>query len=215
MNHIFYLIGKSSSGKDSLYEAILNSNLGLTPLLLYTTRPKRDGEIDGKDYHFVSEDTLDEYRKQGKVIEERTYQTVYGPWTYFTANVGNRTLNLDKFSYLGIGTLVSYQKLREYFGEDVVIPLYIEVEDGIRLERAMEREKRQTQPKYKEMCRRFLADQKDYSEENIERIGITKRFNNNGKIEKCLTEVQEYIESILLSESNYEKTAYDKNCFCS
>lgn len=171
------------------------------PFLLYTTRPMRDGEIDGRDYYFVSEDTLNEYRKQGKVIEERTYQTVYGPWTYFTANVGDENLNLDKFNYLGIGTLVSYQKLREYFGEDVVIPLYIEVEDGIRLERAMEREKRQTQPKYEEMCRRFLSDQQDYSEENIEKTGIPRRFYNNGQIEECLAEVREYIEGILLSES--------------
>ena len=64
-----------------------------------------------------------------------------------------------------IGTLESYEKLKTYFGNEKVVPLYIEVEDGERLTRALAREKTQKEPKYAEMCRRFLADSKDFSEE--------------------------------------------------
>lgn len=56
--------------------------------------------------------------------------------------------------------------------------MYVEVDDGLRLQRALDRERAQDQPKYAEMCRRFLADEEDFSEENLERAGITKRFQN-------------------------------------
>ena len=114
------------------------------------------------------------------------YQTVHGPWYYFTADDGQ--VALEKNSYLGIGTLESYLKLKEYYGEEFLCPLYVEVEDGIRLERALKRERKQQQPKYAEMCRRFLADEKDFSEENLTRLGIRERFSNRDK-EKCLDEI--------------------------
>ena len=48
--------------------------------------------------------------------------------------------------------------MKKYFGETVVVPLYVEVEDGERLLRALERERRQVKPNYTELCRRFLAE---------------------------------------------------------
>lgn len=75
-----------------------------------------------------------------------------------------------------IGTLESYRAMKEYFGAESLVPLYIEVEDGLRLTRALEREKRQSQPRYDELCRRFLADSKDFSEENLRAAGIEKDF---------------------------------------
>ena len=87
-------------------------------------------------------------------------------------------IDLDAHDYLVIGTLVSYRALREYFGEEKLLPVYIEVEDGLRLARAVERERRQAEPKYSELCRRFLADEEDFSEENLKKAGITRRFEN-------------------------------------
>ena len=57
-------------------------------------------------------------------------------------------------------------------------PIYIEVDDGERLQRALDRERSQDTPQYAEMCRRFLADSADFSEENVARAGIRKRFYN-------------------------------------
>ena len=91
-----------------------------------------------------------------------------------------------------IGTLVSYQALKDYFGTERLVPVYIEVEDGIRLTRALEREKCQEKPLYAEMCRRFLADEEDFSEENLKKAGIKKRFENI-QLEDCLNEIEQYI----------------------
>ena len=166
MGKIFYIMGKSASGKDKIYSELLaNEELGLKELVLYTTRPIRHGEEHGKQYYFVGEDRLNQLRNEGKIIEERAYQTVHGIWTYFTADEGQ--IDLEQLDYIGIGTLESYGKMRQYFGSQKIVPIYVEVEDGIRLERALIREKKQEQPKYKEMCRRFLADCEDFSEEHM------------------------------------------------
>lgn len=196
MGKIFYIMGKSASGKDHIYSALLNQDeLNLKELVLYTTRPIRDGEEDGKQYYFVDEKRLNELRDENKIIEERSYQTVHGIWTYFTADEGQ--IDLEHFNYAAIGTLESYGKMRRYFGEQTIIPIYIEVEDGIRLERALKREQKPENQKYKEMCRRFLADCEDFSEEKIAAENIQRRFSNDGDFQDCLKEVEQFIKSML------------------
>ena len=190
MGKIFYLMGKSSSGKDSLFKKIKERIPELKNIILYTTRPIREGEQNGVEYHFVDENKLQELEKRGCVIEQRAYQTKHGIWKYFTADDGQ--VDLSKYSYLVIGTLVSYQEMCKYFGKENMIPLYVEVEDGLRLSRALERERQQAAPKYAEMCRRFLADSEDFSEKNLQDAGITKRFQNFD-FQKCVSEICDYI----------------------
>lgn len=191
MGKIFYIMGKSASGKDHIYAQLAaHEKLGLKKLVLYTTRPIRAEEENGKQYYFVDDQKLEEFRAKGSVIEERSYHTVHGIWTYFTADDGQ--VDLAGSDYLGIGTLESYLKLREYYGEEAVCPLYIEVEDGERLARALKRERSQLTPRYEEMCRRFLADQEDFSEEKIGAAGIQRRFQNVD-LEECVEEIAAYI----------------------
>lgn len=191
MGKLFYLIGKSVSGKDTLYQKILaDKNPDIKQLVIYTTRPIRTGESNGKEYHFVDEDEFQRQKLEGKIIEDRAYQTVYGLWRYFTA----ATIDLEHGNYLGIGTIESYRQLCDYYGTDVMCPIYVEVEDGERLKRAIAREEKQIVPKYEEMCRRFLADSKDFSEENIKDAGIGCRFQNVD-LKICLQEIKEYIVS--------------------
>ena len=176
MGKLFYIMGKSASGKDTIYQRLLrNPEFSLERLVIYTTRPIRDGELDGREYHFVTEEDFQKLKAEGKIIEDRGYETVYGLWRYFTAD----NMNLEEKSYLGIGTLESYVKMREYYGKENVCPVYIEVEDGERLIRAIKREIEQETPKYEELCRRFLADQEDFSEEKIKEAGISRRFEND------------------------------------
>ena len=175
MGKIYYMMGKSSSGKDTLYGMLMkDGTLKLKTVVPYTTRPMRAGEENGVSYYFCDEDTVEKLAAEGKIIELRAYHTVHGIWKYFT--VADHQVDLDRQSYLMIGTLESYLKIREYFGIKKVIPIYIEVEDGMRLQRALDRERRQETPKYEELCRRFLADEKDFSEEKLKEAGITKRF---------------------------------------
>lgn len=194
MGKIFYIIGKSATGKDHIYKGLLEKeNLHLQAVILYTTRPKRAGEENGREYFFTDEEHLEEMRQAGKIIEERVYQTVYGPWYYFTAEDGQ--IRLEQQNYLGIGTLESFVKLRDRYGAEAVIPIYIETEDGIRLARALKRERKQEEPKYEEMCRRFLADSEDFSEDKIRSAGIDRRFENNALLEDTMQEAAEYIRA--------------------
>ena len=187
-------MGKSASGKDHIYARLAaHEELGLKKLVLYTTRPIRAEEEDGKQYYFVDDKKLKEFQEKGCVIEARAYHTVHGIWTYFTADDGQ--VNLDASDYLGIGTLDSFVKMKKYYGEDAVCPVYIQVEDGERLSRALKREREQANPKYEEMCRRFIADQSDFSEENILRAGIWKRFQNID-LETCVQEIVNYVKSM-------------------
>ena len=83
--------------------------------------------------------------------------------------------------------------MKKYFGEDALLPIYVQVEDGIRLGRALERERRQQVPKYEELCRRFLADSQDFSEGNIARAGIVTRFENV-ELESCVSEILRFVK---------------------
>ena len=191
MGKIYYMMGKSSSGKDTLYKEVLKALPKLKTLVLYTTRPIREGEQEGIEYHFVTNEELERFEKAGKIIEERTYDTVYGAWKYATIEDGQ--INLAAHDYLVIGTLESYAGMKKCYGAENLVPIYIEVEDGERLSRALSRERQQEQPKYEEMCRRFLADQKDFSEENLEEAGIVRRYYNDDKVqclEKIIGEIQ-------------------------
>lgn len=193
---IIYIMGKSSAGKDTIYK-ILKEKIDVKPYVLYTTRPVRTGEKDGIDYNYLTDEQMEKYNqeKNCKVIESRTYNTVYGPWTY--ATIMDNQFQSEK-DLLMTGTLESYNAIKKYFenqSDIKIIPIYIEVEDGIRLERALKREKEQSNPKYVELCRRFIADSQDFSEENINSSGIKKRFQNNN-LKDCVDEIVEYIKII-------------------
>lgn len=188
MGKIFCIMGKSATGKDTIYKSLLqNSDLKLNRIVSYTTRPIREGEEDGIEYHFTDVEIMHQLEEQGKIIECRAYDTIHGIWYYYM--VKDSQIDLTNNNYLIIGTLESYIKIRNYFGINRVIPIYIDLDDGERLTRALEREKTQSKPKYEEMCRRFLADCQDFSCTKLKEAGIEKIYVNND-LEKCLYEIQ-------------------------
>lgn len=190
-HRIFCLMGKSGTGKDTLYKMLLSdAELPFERLVPCTTRPIRAGERNGREYRFYTVDEFKTLEQAGRVIESRCYETVHGPWYYFTADDGQ--IDLAHRSTLLIGTLESYLALRAYYGADRVVPVYIEVEDGERLQRALDRERAESEPKYRELCRRFLSDSEDFSEERIAAAGITRRFENND-LNRCMREIKEYL----------------------
>ncbi len=199
MGKIFCLMGKSASGKDFIYRSLLErEELHLKHAVPYTTRPIRIREVDGESYFFCTDEEAREMERDGKVIEMRAYDTACGIWKYFTADDGQ--IDLGRDDYLMIGTLESYEKIRDYFGAEHVCPIYIWVEDGERLSRALRRERKQEEPKYAEMCRRYLADEQDFSEEKLNAAGIDVSFENREK-EQIVADVGQYIEEIQKKES--------------
>ena len=191
MGKLFILIGKSASGKDTVYKRLLEDpSLDLMPYAGYTTRPIRSGEQDGREYYFVTPKKLKEFEEEGRLIEKRVYHTVHGEWCYFS--VDSDHVDLDRHDYLYIGTLESFLPIRRYYGKDRVIPIYLQIDDGIRLQRALDRERSQESPRYAEMCRRFLVDEQDFSEDRLNRAGISRRFDNED-LEQCIREICKYI----------------------
>lgn len=190
MGKIVYIMGKSSTGKDTVFKELLkNEKFNFKTIVSYTTRPVRAGEKEGVEYHFTDEEGFNKLKAEGKVIEDRAYNTVHGLWRYFTADDGQVDFSND---YITIGTLESFVKVADYFGRDRIIPVMIELDDGVRLQRALNREKKQLQPKYEEMCRRFLADSEDFSKEKVEAAKIETTFVNND-LNTCISEIESYI----------------------
>lgn len=190
-NYIFCLMGKSASGKDTIYRKIREiinqpGSPDLKEVVPYTTRPIREGEENGKTYWFETDSEFEAAKAAGRIIEYRDYNTVYGVWHYYTKDDGQ--IDLSEYNYLLIGTLEAYRSLQNYYGAGHLVPLYIELEDGERLQRALNREREQEHPRYAEMCRRFLADEEDFSEEKIRQAGITVRYQNRD-LESCVEQV--------------------------
>lgn len=195
MGKIFCLMGKSSSGKDTIFKKIRDDKeLNLKPIVSYTTRPKRTNETNGVEYFFINEKELNKFEKEDKVIGKRVYHTVHGDWYYCTIN--DEQIDLESNNYLLITTLESYKSLKDYFGEDKVYPLYIHVEDGIRLQRALDREKNQENPNFDELCRRFLADNSDFSKENLSTLKINE-FYTNKELEECINNIKKDILNLI------------------
>lgn len=203
MNKIFYIMGKSSSGKDSIYYHLLDifnkAEIVLNPIVLHSTRPKRKGEMEGVTYFFETEDSYKEMKKRNEILEERTYNVITEKgkeiWRYYTSK---KSICLEDYNYLGIGTLESYKVLKNIYKESI-IPIYIEVEPGELLFRDLRRERTQKNPNYKELCRRFLSDSDDFSEEKLKEAGIdeTNTYSNNEDLNTVCNVLTEFINSMI------------------
>ena len=195
MGKIVCLMGKSSTGKDTIYKELLKrKNIAFRTVVPYTTRPIRAGEQEGVEYHFTDEEGFQSLKAQGKIIEDRAYNTCHGLWRYFTVDDGK--IAQGETDDLLIGTLEAYQKLVAYFGAEKALPAYVALDDGVRLQRALDREKKQAQPKYEEMCRRFLADSEDFSEEKLKEAGNPKSFYNDN-LDECIDKIEQYLREHL------------------
>ena len=196
MADIFVIMGKSSSGKDTIFSRLVGqADCGLKTVTMYTTRPLRSGEAEGREYHFVDDDTAKRLENENKIIEIRCYDTVFGVWKYFTLDDGQIDMD-SKETYIIIGTLEAYDKIRNYYGKDRVHPIYIEVDAKTRIHRALAREDSQKNPKYAEMCRRFLADEDDFSDAKIAALDIDIKFNNDD-LDRCIDKIRAYIADVI------------------
>lgn len=196
MNHLFLITGKSASGKDTVYKELLKKFPEAGKIVPYTTRPPRPAEINGVDYHFVDEKTFFSLQQSMTIIESRCYHTANGPWFYATVA---ESIPLDRRICLSIATIEAYTYIERYFRDNPtvsVIPIYIETDDYTRLMRAMEREHYTGNDNYSELCRRFLADEKDYSEDELKKAGIKYRFLNE-KLQQTVNQIFNFIKKTL------------------
>ena len=170
---IYYICGKSAVGKDSIFQELVKRS-DLKRIIPYTTRPMRPMEKEGEEYHFLLEEEFLKLLSEGKMMESRSYDTAFGLWYYGTAyEEGFREKGKG---FLCIGTLESYNSIKDYLGQEFIQPVYIELEDELRLSRAKAR------------------DNKDFSEEKLREAGIKKRYYNLD-FDKCVEEILADIKS--------------------
>ena len=192
MGKIILFMGPSNSGKDTIIRTLVKENkFAFKEMIMSTTRPMRTGEIEGREYYFKTVEEMLDLEKQGKIIEKRKYDTVYGPWYYFTTS---SSIDLDNYNYVGSNTLEGLDQFVKFYGMENIISLLVTIDDGIRLQRALDREKMEKNPKYQELCRRFLADSIDFSEENINKRPITSIINNNSSLDNTMEEVEKVLK---------------------
>ena len=151
------LVGKSCSGKSVLAKEI-ESTYDFERVITCTTRPIREGEVDGADYHFLTEEVFMEKVYKGEFAEFKSYNTEYGLWRYGTL----------KSSLLGENVIVvdlDGLKAIKNCSINNVVSFYILAPDEVLLERQLERKDDKA-----EALRRFEADKKDFegAEEQVD-----------------------------------------------
>ena len=166
---IIAIMGKAGSGKDTLCKALLKEPafLNAKPIVSCTTRPIRDNEIDGKDYHFITTEQFTNQILSGEMLEA----TVFNDWHYGTSvkNLSKEHINIGVFNPEGVGIL------RE--NKDISLAvIYIEATDKTRMLRQLNREKN---PNCHEIARRFFADEQDFSDEEITYLDPDIYVTNN------------------------------------
>ena len=147
------LIGKAGAGKDTIQQATCKAHPEIFhPIISCTTRPPREGEIDGKNYHFLS---INDFTR--KVLNREMLEaTEFRDWFYGTsidALVPNK-INLGVFNPAGVTALLESPEVN-------VTVIYVEALDKERLIRYLNRE---DNPDCAEMCRRYFTDEKDFAD---------------------------------------------------
>ena len=71
------LVGKIGSGKTTVVNELVQ-NFGYEKAVTDTTRPKRPGEIEGVDYHFLTKEEFDKNKENGLYAETVTYNATFG-----------------------------------------------------------------------------------------------------------------------------------------
>lgn len=180
MYRVIAIVGKSATGKTTLQNA-LSSRYKVNEIVSTTTRPMREGEVDGKDYHFI---TRDEFAK--KVFNyEMLEATEFNDWFYGTEKraLRKRMVNIGVFNLEGVAALAEEKKI------DLKV-IYLDVDDKTRLIRALNREENVD---VAEVCRRYFTDDKDFSPaafQELEEAGvdiIRVKLDNSTPIDRlCL-----------------------------
>lgn len=159
--YIIVLCGKSACGKTSIAKQLIKC--GYKNVVPYTTRPIRENEVNGVDYHFVDDVTFDKLDNDGCFVESRTYNTVDGIWKYAT-RIDN--INLQTDSYVLVATLDVAKIIQEYYGRNHVITIFLTAPLNIRTMRA----KHRGNFNLEEWNRRTITDNQDFKLDTVAKV---------------------------------------------
>lgn len=169
---IIAIIGKAGSGKDTILKQLVKSNLALHEIISCTTRPPREGEVDGDNYYFISVKDF-----TCKVLaNEMLEAAVFNDWCYGTAfdNLRINDINVGVFNPTGIETMSSLKNV------DLTV-YYVRASDKTRLKRQLDREE---DPDIDEIIRRYRTDKEDFYDLDFDYIELINE--EPGDIDVCV-----------------------------
>lgn len=178
------ICGKSASGKDTLLKELLNLDNSLHEIISCTTRPRRENEINGKNYYFITKEEFFHKCQQGEMLETTTFRD----WYYGTAksSLDPEAINVGVFNVEGIDELYNNSDLDIYVVE-VVAPA------KMRLIRSLNRE---AEPDVDEIIRRYLADEEDfehfYGAHSVLHNNINSKLDLHLGAKTILTAIEHY-----------------------
>ena len=152
---ILIICGKSASGKDTLLNRVVDE-LGYKRIISTTTRPKRDGEVDGVDYHFVTEEEFKRKINNGEMLEFRAYKVLEDGkdtiWYY-----GTEKISVGDDHWVGVLDISGAKAWRNVYKDQVAV-MMLTCPDDIRTDRA----KKRGSFSELEWNRRLKADTEDF-----------------------------------------------------
>ena len=167
------LVGCSASAKDTVLN-IMVEDYNLKPVVSHTTRPMREGEIQGREYHFITTEDFVEMAYAQQFIETREYDTKKGFW-FYGLNESEIDENSDNI-YVVVVDVNGFFELKKRFGERIT-GIYIDCPLKDRLERSFNREPNLDFDGMKEILRRQLSDMEEIeSQKDIFEIQL---YNDN------------------------------------
>lgn len=183
---ITILVGKSSSGKDFALKQMVN-NYGFMPIISYTSRPMRDGEVSGCEYYFTTTPEFINMIHEDRLIEYRTYNTLVDdiPETWYYG-LAKQELD-DNKEYVVILDVQGTIDFTKHYGKDKCKVVYVHCDDEVRKERAMTR----GGFSLPEWNRRLKSDSVDFNRNKI--FPIINKFvdNTNIDIDDLVKEIME------------------------
>ena len=180
---IYVLVGRSGSGKSSIERELVKQRPEFFRVISDTTRPVRDGEVCGVDYHYLTREGFTKGIIRGDYIEH----TSYNGWYY---GVNKHRIDLRLGDYICVTNPSGYYQLKKHFG-DKVVGIVIHTDDKQRILNYLHREEN---PDCYECCRRFIADANDFVD--IEKDPSLHHVKNvMGSLDVTIKTILEFIDS--------------------
>ena len=186
---IFALLGYSSVGKDTILKQVLKDMDDVKPIISTTTRPMRKGEIEGVEYYFI--DDTEFFRRGTDFVEQRIYHTKVkenGVEKDATWRYGIERAELEKDDYLiVIVDSVGYKELKNYVGNNKIVPIFISAPQEELKARALARGDLEA-----EVDRRLKDDYERFMDFRVRTVYHEVK-NTNGRLEEAIKEVENII----------------------
>ena len=183
---IFALLGYSSVGKDTILKQVLKDMDDVKPIISTTTRPMRKGETEGVEYYFI--DDTEFFRRGTDFVEQRIYHTKVkenGVEKEATWRYGIERAELEKDDYLiVIVDSVGYKELKNYVGNNKIVPIFISAPQEELKARALARGDLEA-----EVDRRLKDDYERFMDFRVRTVYHEVK-NTNGRLEEAIKEVE-------------------------